>query len=696
MCNKRTIERKLREHIRKPESKDIIIDVPPKINEKDKEKIYPVIIQCIVAMINFSLISFIVSKDINTSLLCATITSIGSLLTILITNRIERKSTQDKSREVKTKYIGYLTEKKREIAIERALFDDYYDKNYPSIHDCIKKIGIRPSWDRFISEPDFLHIRIGHHRIREFDVVYQDNISSENNFDVTTTVNEIKQFGYTDIAPFLLDISNKTVGFWGAKDALVQMFIRILIDSTFHHCYTDLKFVVIDPDGNFKWLSTLSFFQDNSEEKCLYASTHKEITNVLTYIDNLITKRKNSLLSNGEDSSTPIPYYVICVFTERAGKLLAFNSIAESKRISVSWLYFYSDYRMLSHCKTMIKCETYESILQKSENIRFKTDTIDRNEMKRYINLLSSFKIEPGGDFSLPNSISIFDGYRITKLEDLDVLNRWNENKHNAKLTVPVGVGELGQSFEIDLHEDVDGPHCLIAGSTGSGKSEFLTTMILSYAINYPPERVSFWIFDGKGGGLTAPLENLPHISKSITQLEKNIFEEVTHSLKDELIRRQELFRQHGTGDIERYNKNNNYSLPHLFIIVDEFAEIKIHYPEFINSLMSAARIGRSLGIHLVLSTQKPAGVVNDQIYASCKSRICFRTYAEEDSFDLLGDPIAATFINSGRAAIEVGNGMISLFQTFWCEANSKMESVPQSKALAEYISKIYSSCNLN
>ena len=694
MSNKRNIDRTPREYIRQPDVKDIMIEVPPQIDKKNKEKIYPVIIQCIVAVLNFSIISFIVSKDINTSLLCTTITSIGSLFTILITNRIEKKATQDKRREMRTKYINYLADIKSKIEIERTSFDAYYDKNYPSIHDCIKRIEIQPPWDRFIGEPDFLLVRIGYHQFREFDVVYQSNALSEDDFEVTETINEIKKFGYTDVAPILLDISNTTIGFWGTKDALLQMFIRILIDCTFHHCYTDLKFVIIDPDGDFSWLSNLSFFQDSSEGKNLYASTHKEITNVLTYIRNVITKRENSLLSNGEDSSTPVPYYVICVFTERAGKLLAINSIPENKHISISWLHFYSEFRMLSNCKIKVKCETDTSIIQKSENTKFRTEIIDRNEVVRYINLLSSFKSESVSGFSLPNSISIFDGYGITEPEELNILNRWNENKCNAKLAVPVGINELGQLFEIDLHELEDGPHCVVAGSTGSGKSEFLTTMILSYAINYSPEKVLFWVFDGKGGGLISYLKKLPHISKSITQLDENVFDEVAHSLKDELRRRQMLLQQYGTRNIETHNKNSNCPLPHLFIIVDEIAEIKVYYPEFMDQLMSAARIGRALGIHLVLSTQKPSGVISDQIYANCKSRICFRTYDRQDSLELLRSPIATTFINSGRAAIKVGDDLIPLFQTFWSEASSKMESVPQSKILAEHISKIYSGYN--
>ena len=694
MNRKKFISRNPREHIQYPKTKDITIDDPPQINKKDKEKVYPVIIQCIVAIMNFSLISLIISKDINTSLLCAAITSIGSLITILITNRSEKKKNLYKIRKMEAKYTHYLAEVDKSIYEERAAFDAYYGNNYPSVHDCIQKIETRPSWDRFIDEPDFLLVRIGYHRFREFNVVYQKNFFDEDDLNIAAATKEIEKHGFTDYAPILLDINNKAVGFWGEKEALIQMFIRILIDCTFHHCYTDVKFVIIDPDGIFRWLSELSFLQDNSEGKCLYASTHKEISNVLAYIEKIKGRRENSILSNKADSSIPIPYYIVCVFGEKAEKLQAFNSITASKEISVSLLFFYKDFDKLLNCKTKVKCEADESVLfQKLKNIRFRTETVERNEIELYIKQLSFFRCESAGDFSLPNLTSIFEGYGITKLEDLEVLNRWKKNKYNVRLSIPVGIDALGKQFEFDLHEVEAGPHCIVAGSTGSGKSEFLTTMILSFAINYPPEKISFWIFDGKGGGLIAPLENLPHISKSVTQLDESVFVEVTHSLKDELIRRQVLLRQYG-GDFESYNAVNNCSLPplpHLFIIVDEFAEIKRYYPEFMDSLMSAVRVGRSLGIHLVLSTQKPAGVVNDQILANCRSKICLRTYAEADSLEILGDSIATTFINSGRAAIRVGNDMISVFQTFWSHAGSEEESVPQSKALVEYISKIYS-----
>ncbi len=690
MNEKKNVDRNPREVIGRPEATSIIIDPPPKIEKKDKEKIYPVIIQCIVAVVNFSLISFIVSKDINTSLLCTVISSVGSLFSILITNQIERKKAQEKNKENDAKYIDYLTDVGKEIDSKRASFDAYYASNYPSLHSCIKGIELQPLWDRFIGESDFLLVRIGYHYLREFDVTCQSNLFIESDSAITATVDEIKMRGYTDAAPVLLDINNRSIGFWGTEDALFQMFFRILIDCTFHHCYTDVKFVVIEPDGIWGWLSALGFFQDSSVGRCLYASTHKEVTNVLTYIDGIKTKRENSLLPDRADSSTPIPHYIICVFDDKAEKLQAFNSIAENKGVSISLLYFYKNYYMLPDCVTKIKCEMEEAILlQRAENVRFKTETIDQNEMKRYVSFLSSFQCESVSDFSIPVSTSIFDGYGIMDPNDLDIINRWKKSTHSTRIAIPVGIGGLGQIFTMDLHEAEDGPHCLVTGSTGSGKSEFLTTMVLSYAINYPPQKVSFWFIDLKGGGIVAPLKKLPHICKAVTQFGQNQFSELCNSLGEELKRRQRLLYEcHAS--FEEYNRTKNSLLPHLFIIVDDLATI-INFPEYKDFLYRAINIGRSLGIHLVLATQGSVEMIGTQILACCRSKICFRARDKGHSLSILDDPIASTFPSPGRAAIRIGDDMFSVFQSFWCEANSKMKSAPQSEVLAEYISEIYS-----
>lgn len=188
-----------------------------------------------------------------------------------------------------------------------------------------------------------------------------------------------------------------------------------------------------------------------------------------------------------------------------------------------------------------------------------------------------------------------------------------------------MGVDTLGDTFMLDLHEKFHGPHGLVAGMTGSGKSEFIITYILSLAINYNPQEVQFVMIDYKGGGMAKSFENLPHTVGIITNLDGAAIKRSLVSIESELKRRQAIFaaasKKVNISNIDIYKYQKLYRegkvdepLSHLFIISDEFAELKTQQPEFMTQLISAARIGRSLGVHLILATQKPSGVVDDQI----------------------------------------------------------------------------------
>ena len=173
-----------------------------------------------------------------------------------------------------------------------------------------------------------------------------------------------------------------------------------------------------------------------------------------------------------------------------------------------------------------------------------------------------------------------------------------------------MGVDENGELFKLNLHEKVHGPHGLIAGMTGSGKSEFIITYILSMAINYHPYEVSFVLIDYKGGGLAGAFENrekgirLPHLAGTITNLDTIEMHRALASIQSELRRRQRLFNiardklGESTIDIYKYQKfyregKVDKPVSHLFIISDEFAELKNQQPECMKELISIARIGR-------------------------------------------------------------------------------------------------------
>ena len=238
-------------------------------------------------------------------------------------------------------------------------------------------------------------------------------------------------------------------------------------------------------------------------------------------------------------------------------------------------------------------------------------------------------------------------------------------------LKAPIGIDSSGRIIDLDIHERFHGPHGLIAGSTGSGKSELIITYILSLAVNYHPDDVSFILIDYKGGGLTGAFEKrnikLPHLVGTITNIDTVGLQRALTSIQSELRRRQRIFydartlTNEGTIDIYKYQRLYHQGIvtkpvPHLLIICDEFAELKQQQEEFLDELISVARIGRSLGVHLILATQKPAGIVNDQIRSNSKFGICLKVQEREDSIDVIKRPDAAEIKKVGQFYLQVGN----------------------------------------
>ncbi|MBO0424122.1 type VII secretion protein EssC, partial [Enterococcus plantarum] len=236
----------------------------------------------------------------------------------------------------------------------------------------------------------------------------------------------------------------------------------------------------------------------------------------------------------------------------------------------------------------------------------------------------------------------------------------------------------------LNLHEKAHGPHGLVAGTTGSGKSEIVQSYILSLAVNFHPYDVAFLLIDYKGGGMANLFRNLPHLLGSITNLDGAQSMRALISINAELKRRQRLFSENNVNHINQYQKlyksgDVEEPMPHLFLISDEFAELKSEQPEFMKELVSTARIGRSLGIHLILATQKPSGVVNDQIWSNSKFKLALKVADKADSMEMLKTPDAAEITQAGRAYLQVGNNEIyELFQSAWSGADYQPEKDDQ------------------
>ena len=266
---------------------------------------------------------------------------------------------------------------------------------------------------------------------------------------------------------------------------------------------------------------------------------------------------------------------------------------------------------------------------------------------------------------------------RVTLLELLgpdDVGAAWigaHWDERSEGFGAVVGAGMQGP-FSVDLR--ADGPHALVAGMTGSGKSELLQTLIASLAARHPPTRLSFLLVDYKGGAAFKDCTALPHTVGLVTDLDAHLTQRALVSLNAELQARERLLRDAGAKDLaDMERRDPDAAPPSLVIVIDEFATLAKEIPDFIDGVVDVAQRGRSLGVHLVLATQRPGGVVSENIRANTNLRIALRVNEAAESTDVIGVPEAARIPRDrpGRAYARTGHGELTEFQAAYVGALS-------------------------
>jgi S-DNA-T family DNA segregation ATPase FtsK/SpoIIIE len=253
----------------------------------------------------------------------------------------------------------------------------------------------------------------------------------------------------------------------------------------------------------------------------------------------------------------------------------------------------------------------------------------------------------------------------ILPCEARDVGRRWARSADAAGLSVPVGIGRQG-TVHLDIERD--GPHLLVAGTTGSGKSEFLRTLVAALAASYPPDLVNLLLVDFKGGSGLGPLTGLRHCVGMLSDLGLQEVDRTLVSLRAEVRRREEVLASAGASDLTAYRTLDRGLpvLPHLAIVIDEFRMLVDEAPRALTELMRIAAIGRSLGIHLIMATQRPQGSITADIRANVTSRIVLRVQSGMESIDVMNSTLAADIpiAAPGRAFLVKGSEAPQEFQT--------------------------------
>ena len=703
------------------EEKEINIDPPPEPEKQDEMPLAytlgPMITMGITSMVSgVTSISNVASgQQTVVSALPSLITCLAMLLSMIfwpiLQKRYSAKLALKKEKLRIEKYNKYIDERRKYIKdVVTEQQQSLIENNVP-LEECEKIIANRKRnlWERKINHDDFLSLRLGIGNVEPYvKVKYPEEHFSliENNLkSVLDGLGE--ETKVMENVPVSFKLTEKFISAIVGQKVLTKSFIEgILLQLMTFHSYEDLKIVIMTSKENeHKWNYLKSSPYCSSDDRTIrfFSTNIDEANHISTYLCNYLNGRKyedgDSTKLKTWDYKNYTPYFIIITDDYQTLRNIEIIKDTLSQNINLGFSMLIEQERLLglpNECTTFINIDANESIifqneLTKDKQQTFKADFIGNIDIKKINKQLANIPIEMDKDrYALPEKLGFLEMFNVGKIEQLNPLNRWKNNNPINSLSAPVGVDTNGELFKLDLHEKFHGPHGLIAGMTGSGKSEFIITYILSMAVNYDPEEVSFVLIDYKGGGLAGAFENketgvhIPHLAGTITNLDVNDMKRSLASIQSELKRRQAIFNDarqklnESTIDIYKYQKLRRegkveIAVPHLFIISDEFAELKTQQPEFMEQLISTARIGRSLGVHLILATQKPSGIVDDQIWSNTKFRVCLKVQDKSDSVDMIKCQDAAALHNVGRFYLQVG------YNEFFALGQSAYAGVPYS-----------------
>ena len=614
----------------------------------------------------------------------------------------EQKKKETELKEKKEQYEEYLVKKAIEVnqvSIAQRQGQIYH---YPDIQALLE---IGKSYSARIYEKtrmhfDFLYYRLGLGEVKSSSDIQYSNTEQEKKGD------DLDMQGYLlyqnnsvlKNMPITSNLMSGPVGYVGPRKLVLEQLHLLINQLTVFHSYHDLQLVSIFPEeekNQWEWMKWYrhATFQDMNIRGFVYNQRSRD--QVLNSLNQILKSRKNQKEElNSRDGVIFTPHYLVMITDE---KLILDHVIMEffnedPTELGCSVIYVQDVMSSLSdNVKTVIDIRDRNTgvlVMEKGnlKNQGFVLDHFpagfDKEQLPRTLaglNHLQNLKS------SIPESVTFLELYQVERFEELNVISRWEQHSPHKSLAVPLGLRGKDDVVYLNLHEKAHGPHGLVAGTTGSGKSEIIQSYIISLAVNFHPYDVAFLLIDYKGGGMANLFRNLPHLLGTITNLDGAQSMRALISINAELKRRQRLFSENNVNHINQYQKlykNGDVAepMPHLFLISDEFAELKAEQPEFMTELVSTARIGRSLGIHLILATQKPSGVVNDQIWSNSKFKLALKVADRSDSMEMIKTPDAADITQAGRAYLQVGNNEIyELFQSAWSGADYQPDKDEQN-----------------
>ena len=611
----------------------------------------------------------------------------GLAITTAILTAIQNKiDFKKESKERIEKYQKYIDNKRLEIVQYRNEERNTLERIYTDLNteqSMFEKFS-SDLFDREIHDDDFLQVRLGLGSIKSSrNIEYKKQERLEIEDDLQLIPEKISdEFSLLSDAPVVCNFrDSNSVGIIGDEEYRYSIMKNIIIDICARQYYTDVQLFFVAAEEHkdkVKWLRFLPYVSNEAINSRNIVCDDESKNRIFDYLYKELSQREQG--KKGE-------HIIVFFYDEYGFKTHPISKFTDKlKNLAVTFVFLADEKGAIPQgCSLLVFMDSNSSgylvdASNQDNKIDFIYNSIDDVTAQQIINFLAPvYTEEISLEGSLTKNISLFEMFNILGVDDLDLKQRWENSKVFQSMAAPIGVTKTG-IICLDLHDKAHGPHGLVAGTTGSGKSEVLQTYILSIATIFHPYEVSFVIIDFKGGGMVNQFKNLPHLLGAITNIDGKEIDRSLKSIKAELQKRQKLFAEAEVNHIDKYIQKYkagevSVPIPHLVLIVDEFAELKAEQPDFMKELISAARIGRSLGVHLILATQKPSGQVDDQIWSNSKFKLCLKVQSQEDSNEVLKSPLAAEIKEPGRAYLQIGNNEIfELFQSAYSGAPEKME----------------------
>ena len=610
-----------------------------------------------------------------------------AIITTILSIREGSKDYKISTAERIEKYQAYVAKKRADIKNYRKREAEELEQLYISQETETQRFNTFSSdlFDRKPEDEDFLCVRLGSGDVvskREINYKKQEKLEIED--DLQQIPEQLcEEYKNIHNAPIVCNFKEiNALGIVGAAGSRFDFLKNIVIDIAARHYFADVKMIFIAKAENKEkiyWLrmlpnvyndivGTRNIVCDDESKNLVFEYLYKELT----------------LREQNKSHETNIIVFFFDEYGYKSHPISKF--IDKAKDLGVTFVFFGSSSAEIPQgCGYIVEIQDEQNAKlinteNKTEVYPFVYPSLQNQEAESIVALLAPvYTEEISLEGTLTKNISMFELLNILAVDDIDLQSRWTRSQVFKSMAAPIGVSKTGV-VSLDLHDKAHGPHGLVAGTTGSGKSEILQTYILSMITLFHPYEIAFVIIDFKGGGMVNQFRNLPHLLGAITNIDGKEINRSLKSIKAELQKRQRLFAEADVNHIDKYIKKfkageAKIPLPHLIIIVDEFAELKAEQPEFMKELISAARIGRSLGVHLILATQKPSGQVNEQIWSNSRFKLCLKVQSQEDSNEVLKSPLASEIKEPGRAYLQVGNNEIfELFQSAYSGASEKTD----------------------